>query len=348
MKMLKVLLACTMLSAPTMAFAQTGGPWASGEPIPANTITVPSFGTITGLNQEMALKADVNSPQFVGVVGDTVAPSGTLSTPSGLAYTPLGIYVTSTSDNASGGTTDVSESDPNVRSAIFRGLQYNFWAKYNCSLHAIYCPHFSSNPYRFYVGNSSYVSVLTGDNGTGGTPAGDFEAGTDQILSSNGATNLFALVGREISDSAATGSSVKDKVNLILDNFGNDTVAGSVIDSWIWTYAYTGSVGRTNWLEMNNPLGVAPIIPTGTVMDLSGGYTIGNFVQLNNTVITGHVLSWNNNTYRLEGNGNAALNAIYVNGIQVASAGGINFTGTLPTGTPTLYACFSAGQPADL
>jgi hypothetical protein len=307
----------------------------SGTPVTGNGVTN-TLGTWT------SYLAGAPNPN---IVLGAVSPAGLLPSSGSLVSTPLGWAISASSDNASGGTTDVGSPSLLYVQDYFGGSAIDTGRNAILSIMQFTAPTSPSNPYRFYVGISSYVSLLSGDNGTEGAPAGDFEAGTDQIDCTATCTHLFALVAHEFSISAEAGSSVKNKADLILNDWPSDAVHGSAVDAFIWTYGQ--GVGLNTWAEIDKST-AAPLTTAATLINLGGSaWTIANGINFGTVTVTGSVLKWigvGSQTFSLAGNGDAALNTVFANGLQLAGAGGLFITGTLPTGTPAAYACFTAGQ----
>ena len=139
---------------------------------------------------------NANNGSFGGRVLGNVAPSGTLadSRPT-WGYNPVGWAIRSTSDNAAtttpGGT--VIPSLAYIQQA-YGGSNINDGRNGLSIFTQLTAPTSPTNPYRYYVGLSSYSTAQVSDNGTCGSPQGVLEAVTgaaalecwsDQLLCSD-------------------------------------------------------------------------------------------------------------------------------------------------------------------
>lgn len=186
----------------------------------------------------------------------------------------------------------------------------------------------ATNPYRFYVAGVFQANANVSDNGTIGTPAGELEGITTLVQLQGSATNWNAVVGAE--HSMAISGTAKYKAALLLDNIPGDTSHGSTVDTLIWSYTFTGTVGFNTGWQIDANGGQFALASTGTVIKLLTNYTIGTGFDFGTGTVSGNVLQWASSAWSLAGNGNATLNSISVNGIH--------FGGPV-TGTPVASIC---------
>ena len=278
-----------LLLIPTLALSQS---------VPNGTITQGQVWTTTQWNSAWQAKADVNA---------SVAPTGTLL-PTTLSYNPLGWSLATSTDNAA----DLTGNGTNIPGLfvideLFGGANVNDGRNALTVYQGLTVPTSATNAYRYYVGINSLVQAQVNDHGTSGSPQGILEAITGSPQLTSAATNWFAEVGAEFTMSAQAGSSVYDKVILLLDEFPSDVVHGSNEDSFIDIQAHTGAVGMYCGICFDANAGAAPLASAATGIRFIGSSTIFNGIDFGGYTITSNVLQWNSGAYSLAGVGNATL-----------------------------------------
>jgi hypothetical protein len=284
----------------------------SGSGSGSSTISVSATGALT-----------LPTLTVVPSLNASIAPSGTLpSKLSNYVYQPLAVGIISTADNGACAASTCETSTPNIPSLLdveqnFGGSNINSGRNAGNFLQNFTAATSATNPYRFYVALNAFENVTSADNGTVGTPAGDFEGITSQVQLSSSATNLFAAIGVEVNLSAQTGSTVANKAYLAMNGFPADAVHGSNVDTYIWTYGQ-GGVGAATWAQLDQFGGTFPLATTGTLINILTSSTIGYGINFGNAVITNNVLQWKSTggTWSLSGLGNAVLAGVLLENLN--------------------------------
>lgn len=306
-----------------LCFGDKASAQGCGTQNPNCVVPTPSVGTnndraaSTAFVQQNAL----NTSGLLVPFTESLTVSSNLATIAGYGFNPIAIGLLAT-DSASCTCPTPGQNIPTLLSVQenFGGSSINngrIAASAFLNMTAATSP---SNAYPFYVAQNAYAQSLVSDNGTGGSPRGVLEGNVSAYRLAGSATNWFAGVGFEILSDVESGASVARKVNLLLDNFAADTVQGTVVDTWIWTYGITSSVGKNTWAQIDGAGGVFALTSTGTVIKLVGSNTISTGFDFGGLTVSGNVLQWSSSSFSLAGNGNATLAAITATSLSVSTA----------------------------
>lgn len=146
----------------------------------------------------------------------------------------------------------------------------------------------AANTNRNYVGVAAYSQAATGDGGTNtgaGALGGVFGLNVGAETTAAAATNLESLIGIEVDVNALAGSSMRNKIGVLIVQNAGATAQGASRDAGI---AFSNSAGTPGWKDgILFDSGVStPMDVTGVLLRTLGGFTVDRGIDLTGSVVS--------------------------------------------------------------
>lgn len=146
----------------------------------------------------------------------------------------------------------------------------------------------AANPNRTYVAGSFHAHAATGDGGTNtgaGALGAVWGANIAAVTTAAAATNLESMIGLELNVNALAGSSMRNKVGILISQNAGATAQGASQDAGL---AYSNAVGTPGWKDgiLFDSSVSTPMDVTGVLLRTFGGFTVDRGIDLTGSVVT--------------------------------------------------------------